>query len=209
MATLVLAGESRAAADAATEMVSLRSWLDEGWTLLFSHPDDFVRCELELERWLSIVQGALITGGVRPLALAKPGGRLDAGWVTQSTGDERAVLIEEPAEQRYHDWLDVGARRLLDEIRTMTQRFVMLVDPMLRVRRTYAYEAPERLPSPLELVRWIGALRASPEAPDWRGAHSPELTDAARARACRTSGRASRGRMEVAIQRPIGPYALA
>jgi alkyl hydroperoxide reductase subunit AhpC len=212
MATLVLPGELRATGThAASETVSLRSWLDEGWTLLFSHPDDFVRCELELDRWLEIVRGALAAAGVRPLAVAKPSGRLDAGWVTQITGDERAVLIDEPAQERYHDWLDLGARRLIDEILALTQRFVMVVDPMLCIRRTYAYGAPERLPSPLELVRWVGALRASRGVADSSETHSREaaLSDAAHSRSRSRSSRPSRERMRSAIRRPLGPYALA
>lgn len=163
MATLVTPGHSlgdRLAAHA-SEAVSLRSWLDESWTLLFSHPDDFIRCELESDRWLAILRSALTAGGVRPLALARHRGPLDAGWVTQITGDERAVLIEEPGNELHQDWLDLRALRLLDEVLRMTQRFVMLVDPLVRVRRTYAYAAPERLPSPLELIHWVGALRRS------------------------------------------------
>jgi alkyl hydroperoxide reductase subunit AhpC len=212
MATLVLAGElSATGTHAATETVSLRSWLDEGWTLLFSHPDDFVRCELELDRWLEIVRGALATAGVRPLAVAKPSGRLDAGWVTQITGDERAVLIDEPAEERYHDWLDLGARRLIEEILALTQRFVLVVDPMLCVRRTYTYGAPERLPSPLELVRWVGALRASRDVADSPAAHTREAahTDSTLSHPWSRSSRPSRERTRAAIRRPLGPYALA
>ncbi len=216
MATLVIPGRSAAGClEHASEAVSLRSWLDDSWTLLFSHPHDLVRCELESDRWLAIVSTALTASGIRPLALAQSGRRLDAGWVTQIAGDERAVLIEEPADERHRDWLDLGARRLRDEILTMTQRFVMIVDPLLRIRRTYAYGAPEGLPSPLELVRWVGALRASPEAPDRREAPAPEMahSNAVRlrcgSRSLRAPAGATRERASVAVRRPFGPYDLA
>ncbi|HTX23993.1 MAG TPA: hypothetical protein VMD03_05005 [Steroidobacteraceae bacterium] len=163
MATLVVPGYRAAGGtEIAPGAVALRSWLDDDWTLLISHPDDFVRCELESDRWHAILRDALRADGVRPLALAKSTGRLDAGWVTQATGDERAVLIDEPAK-RSRDWLDLGARRLLEAIVALRERFVMIVDPMLHIHRTYAYGAPERLPSPLELIRWVSVLRGSTE----------------------------------------------
>ncbi len=165
MATLVLPGQPIArGTDIASEAVSLRSWLGDDWAIIFSHPDDFVRCELEMDRWLAIARRTLTEHDVRPLALAKPGRPLDSGWVSQVTGDMSAVLLQEPSRIRRpaavrFDWLDWGARRLQDEMSGLGRRFVMIIDTTLCPRRTFAYETPNGLPSPLELVGWVRTLR--------------------------------------------------
>ena len=129
---------------------SLRAWLNDGWALLFSHPDDFVRCEMEQDRWLTIAQRTFARHSIRPLALARPAQPLDAGWVTRVTGDAGIVLLEDASE-----FFGLHARRLREGIVAAGSRFVMIVDSMLVRRRTYCYNDLSRLPSPLDFVAWI------------------------------------------------------
>jgi hypothetical protein len=159
MATLVLADSPVVGdLDRGRPAVSLSAWLKDGWAILFSHPDDFVRCELELDRWLTIMRRGFSAASIRPLALAKPTQPLDFGWVTQLTGDARTVLLEDPAGWRLH-FADFHARRLREDVEAIGGRFVMVLDTTLRPRRVHTYSAPDRLPSPLDCVRWACALR--------------------------------------------------
>jgi alkyl hydroperoxide reductase subunit AhpC len=130
--------------------------LNDGWALLFSHPDDFVRCEMEQDRWLTIARRTFAQHRVQPLALARPAQPLDAGWVTHLSGDAGIVLLEDTAE-----FFALHARRLREAIQAAGSRFVMIVDSMLVRRRTFSYSDIGRLPSPLDFVAWIKTLGAS------------------------------------------------
>lgn len=163
MATLMLAGHPIiGSVDLIGASLSLNEWLEDDWAILFSHPDDFVRSELELDRWVALARPAFAASSIRPLALAKPGRPLDCGWVTQLAGDGRAVLLHDPAACYLHS-ASLHAQRLHEDIEGMDQRFVMVIDASLRRRKTYAYGAPERLPSPLDFVRWASGLRNADE----------------------------------------------
>lgn len=137
--------------------ISLRAWLAEGWALLFSHPDDFAVGDLEYDRWLTILHRTFADRQVRPLALAKPGQPADAGWVTQVTGDTRLVTLNEPCAHTA-DIIELRSRQLHDQINDSGPRFVMLIDAMLACRRTYVYERPGNLPSPMDFLSWVDRL---------------------------------------------------
>lgn len=137
--------------------VSLREWLDGRWAILFSHPDDFVQCELELDRWLGIVGSAFTQARICPLALPRRNCPVDQGWVSQLSGGASVVALHERAEGPFS--LDFHTRRLQAEVERLEQRFAMIIDPMLRRRRTVTYGAAEQLPSPLDLIRITCRLR--------------------------------------------------
>jgi alkyl hydroperoxide reductase subunit AhpC len=141
---------------------SLRTWLAEDWAILFSHPNDFVSCDLEMDRWLVIARGAFSDRRVRPIALGTAATR-DQSWVTQLTGDERAVLLEDPRQHHFGP-VDVQAPVLHQEIEQAGRRFVLIIDNLLRVHKTFSYEQVSSLPSPLELLGWAHALRAKQAA---------------------------------------------
>jgi hypothetical protein len=61
--------------------------------ILFSHPDDFLRCELEVDRWLHLVGDAFRQARIRPLALWRRNQPLDRGWVSQLTDQHTASEI--------------------------------------------------------------------------------------------------------------------
>jgi len=138
---------------------SLRTWLREGWAILFSHPDDFVSYDLEMDRWLVITRRAFAERRVRPIALAAPALDPDRSWVTQVSGDHRAVLLEDPAQQHFGP-VDLQTPVLREAIEQPGQRFVMIIDSALRIQKTFTYQGLSNLPSPLELLGWAEALRA-------------------------------------------------
>lgn len=155
MATLNI---SETAADAHPDShVPLRRWLDGRWAILLSHADDFVKCELEIDRWLGIVGDAFARARIRPLALSRQSCPIDQGWVSQLSGGPCVVSLHERSDGRSR--LDLRARQLRDEIAGTRQRFAMIIDSTLRGRTLRVYGAAEPPPSPLDLVRLACRLR--------------------------------------------------
>ena len=137
--------------------LSLRQWLGGHWAILFSHPDDFVHCELELDRWLAIVGDAFARARVRPIALSRRTRPIDQGWVSELGGPTRLVCLKERTLRSAA--LDFHARRLRAFIESVEQRFALIIDSELRARQSLLYGATERPPSPLDLVRLACRLR--------------------------------------------------
>ena len=165
MATLLLASHNSSgtlfAAGALQQTLtspSLRNWLRGDWAILFSHPDDFVRHGLEMDRWLVVAQRAFADRGIRPIALASPKHDPERSWVTQVTGDSRAVLLQAPSQQHFGP-VDLQAPALREEIERPGRRFVMIIDAELRKQKRFSYESLSDLPSPLEFLGWAEALR--------------------------------------------------
>jgi hypothetical protein len=142
---------------------SLRTWLSEGWAILFSHPDDFASYDLEMDRWLVITRRAFTERRIRPIALAAPALDPDHNWVTHVSGDHRAVLLEDPAQQHFGP-VDLQTPVLREAIEQPGRRFVMIIDSALRIQKTFTYQGLSNLPSPLELLGWADALRAKQAA---------------------------------------------
>jgi hypothetical protein len=137
---------------------SLRTWLREGWAILFSHPDDFVRYDLESDRWLVVTRQAFADRGIRPLALHSPGRNCGNSWIAQVSDDCRTVLLEDPLRQK-SGAVDLQAHAIREDIATAERRFVMIIDQELRKQRTFAYSDLTNLPSPLDFLGWANALR--------------------------------------------------
>jgi hypothetical protein len=158
----------------ASTSLSLRTWLREGWTILFSHPNDFVRNDLEVDRWLVVAQRAFAARRIRPLALASSTQDVDRNWISQVSGDTRTVLLDGLSRQG-SSAVDLQSRALRAEIAVLG-RFVMIIDSELRTRRTFSYGSLSDLPSPLEFLGWADTLRAK-QATD-ASARSLFVTDA-------------------------------
>jgi alkyl hydroperoxide reductase subunit AhpC len=142
---------------------SLRTWLCECWAIFFSHPEDFVPCDLETDRWLVVVRRAFSERGIRPLGLASRAVDLDRGWVSRLSGDACAVMLEHMVQQ-HSSAIDLQARILREDMASSGQRFVMIIDGALRKHRTFTYSTRVGLPSPLEFLGWADALRAKQAA---------------------------------------------
>lgn len=149
----------RGTGHAATPPLSLRAWLRDSWAILFSHPDDFVRYDLEMDRWLVITRRAFADRNIQLIALASPTHDPQHSWVTQVSGDQRTVLLEDPAQQ-YFGPVDLQTPVLREAIERPGQRFAMIIDNTLRIRKMFTYSVPSNLPSPLELLGWADALRS-------------------------------------------------
>lgn len=147
---------------------SLRSWLGDSWALLFSHPRDFVRCELEMDRWLSVLQRTFAASRIKPLQLLSTSAQaLEGSWIGEVSGDASLVPLFDVREA-LSNACDLQAYALREAIGALgRRRFVMLVDDSLRIRRTYAYSALADVPSPLEFVGWAAAARAKSAATAW------------------------------------------
>jgi alkyl hydroperoxide reductase subunit AhpC len=150
--------------------------MGQDWVVLFSHPDDFVSHDLELDRWVTLARAAFERNGVRPLALAADGQRADAGWVTQVSGDSTTLVLLQPRWSRFPDPFQFNGRELREDIvgirgRSMACRFVAIVDPQMRRRWMYAYDDPSSVPSPLQIAYLAGELRAAERVPQPRRAY--------------------------------------
>jgi len=150
---------------------SLRAWLRESWAMLFSHPDDFVSYDLEIDRWLVITRRAFAERRILPLALASQTLDLEHSWVTQVSGDNRPVLLEDPVQQHFGP-VDLQTPVLREAIEQADRRFVMIIDSALRIQRTFTYQSLSSLPSPLELLGWAEALRSKQTTQFGRCLHS-------------------------------------
>ena len=172
MATLFLSASTSAASDRASVLTapSLRTWLSEGWAILFSHPDDFVSYDLEMDRWLVITRRAFAERRIQPLALASRTLDPERSWVTHVSGDHRTVLLD--GAQQHFGPVDLQTPVLREAIEQSDRRFVMIIDSTLRIQRTFTYQALSNLPSPLELLGWAEALRAKQTTQSTRCLHS-------------------------------------
>lgn len=135
---------------------SVRKWLHGHWALLFSHADDFASYGFEADRWLMMVRGACGAADVRPLALA--GTSHGTSWVTAVGGRLAALPMDDT--RRYPRLRDANEQQLSEAIEQAESRFVMILDDALRLRRTFAYRAGDRLPSPIDLVAMASKLRS-------------------------------------------------
>jgi alkyl hydroperoxide reductase subunit AhpC len=168
MATLLLAGTPAGTESAAGVPLTLRRWLGTDWALLFSHPGDFVRCEMEMDRWLSVMQRSFSGSRVKPLRLvtdALPAAS-DSSWIDEVSADASVLRLFAPLGRA--TTLDLKPYALREEISSLgRRRFVMIVDESLRTRRTFTYSALEEVRSPLEFLGWASAARARTAATAW------------------------------------------
>ncbi len=216
MATLLLASRTRSAATLsnATHSAdlqqtltspSLRAWLRGDWAILFSHPDDFVRYDLEMDRWLVVAKRAFAERGIRPIALASPMSDPERSWITQVSGDSRSVLLEE-ASQQYFGPVDLQTPALREEIEQVKRRFVMIIDDELRQQKIFSYGALSNLPSPLEFLGWAEALRAKQHRWNLVASSNPPIRERKRGssreqagRGAGTNGNRSARRLEMTL----------
>jgi hypothetical protein len=139
----------------ALALSAVRKWLHGSWALLFSHADDFASYGFETDRWLMMVRDAFAASEVRPLALAHST-KHSANWVTEVGG--RIATYD---TRRYPVLRDTSQQVLCEAIMQAGSRFVMILDDALRLRRTFAYDTHDRLPSPIDLVAMAAKLRSA------------------------------------------------
>ncbi|MFL6601905.1 MAG: hypothetical protein ACJ8R9_11325 [Steroidobacteraceae bacterium] len=158
MSTLGLAWGAADRMDCRWPSPPLQEWVRAHWAILFSHPQDFAPHDLEVDRWLVIMRQAFSGRRVRPLALPASTAESDRGWVAMVNGDSNTVIFgERPARELL---VEIQARALCERITSPAHRFAMIIDGSLSARRTFVYDAPFDLPSPLTFLGWIDALRA-------------------------------------------------
>lgn len=156
----ILALPDEISAQRVSGRVCLRTWLAERWAILFSHPQDFVQEQLEMDRWMSVLRRSFGGHDVAAVGLAGPGRNAAEGCLGRlaALGNElAAVLALDPPLPGM--LLDLSASALRADITRSGPRFAMVVDPNLRCRRVLSYHQPVGLPSPLDLIGWAVALR--------------------------------------------------
>lgn len=141
------------------DAASLRSWLEDRWAILFSHPADFTQEQMEMDRWVCVLGRSFGERGVAPVALARAGRNPEQGWLGRlaALGQHRAaaLALEPPAVPS----ADLATRALRALIARNGPQFAMIIDSNLRCHRALSYRLPAELPSPLELLGWAVALR--------------------------------------------------
>jgi hypothetical protein len=193
----VLALPDEISAQRVSGRIALRTWLAQRWAILFSHPQDFVHEQLEMDRWMSVLSRSLSDHDVAAVALARAGhdtgaGRL--GGLAALGGEFAAVLALDPPLPGLLTDLSAGALRA--DIARSGPRFAMIIDPKLHCRRVLSYHLSAEPPSPLDLIGWAVALRKRDEAggrrrgetsesewpviSDWRGGARRAATHAGR-----------------------------
>lgn len=158
--TTVIFLENQFDASTGTSSVSLREWLGQHWAILFSHPADFDQEQLERARWIRVLERGFSEHAVKLLALARHGHDshgASLGWL-EELGDGCAAQVSTAMPQEGAQ-RDFRANTLRAEILHGDTRFAMIIDADLRCRQTVRYRAVIDLPSPLELLGWVVALR--------------------------------------------------
>jgi hypothetical protein len=143
--------------DRSLPLILLKGWLRGRWALLFSHSDDFASYGFEADRWVEQVREAFDHESVAALAVSAGTPGDGAGWITAIGG--RAINSRTLGSLMRSRWLDLDAAS-----RCAGQRFVMVLDGALNLRRTLLYKGVDRLPSPIDLasVAAVCRLRAQP-----------------------------------------------
>jgi alkyl hydroperoxide reductase subunit AhpC len=161
MATLLLSPSASEGVSQWEAPIGLGSWLGRRWGMLFSHPDDFVQCDLELDRWITLARRTFDLNGVYPVALAMSDQRLDAGWVTQLTGDTRGIWLSTPnaPDDEQQNGRHLKADILQVRLHSSRRRVVVIIDSNMKRRWSHTYDFPSSVPSPLELAHLAGVLR--------------------------------------------------
>ncbi len=141
-------------------LTSLRVWLGGRWAVLFSHPEDFAQEQLEMDRWISVLNRSFSDLRVAPIALARAGPEREQGWLAHLAAlncESATVATLDPSPPGAP--ADASDCALRAQIARGGPRLAMVIDSELRCRRTLSYcRANERL-SPLDLLGWAVALR--------------------------------------------------
>jgi len=138
----------------------LRKSLRGRWALLFSHPDDFAHHGFEADRWVEQVRQAF---RAESLAALTVGARVAgiAEWIAAIGGS----CI---SHRTFDSILQRSDRRDCLVDRSSAGRYVVILDGQLQVRRTFLYERPDQVPSPIALASLAAACRFRAESRERR-----------------------------------------
>lgn len=137
-------------------VTSLHPWLNGQWALLLSHPEDFYWSGLESDRWLVLLENALVAAKLKPLTFASE--RFDDyGWFA-SIGGAQIVLhsvTDMPSLKR----IDPRVRRFTRTIPRESNRFAMILDALAYPRWECTYSLPKRAIPIFDLIAIAENLR--------------------------------------------------
>ena len=165
MATLTLTRPNICFDARLTNATALVDWLQGAWGLVFSHPQDFATMDLEADRWRYLVHASLKAANVRALRLHSSEQGFTS-WIEQMTGAAPWLVLERRKRGSSEDFA-ARAGALRSELARATGRFVGVVDDQMQLRRRFAYEAGQRLPSVLDLIAYVELQRkqTTPRSP--------------------------------------------
>ena len=130
------------------------------WSIVFSHPEDFVPYDLETDRWIVLLRRAFQDSEVWPVELVPDNcPQLNCSWVSAVVNEIYSKGMQELFEANSNA-IARQARLLCAKLEQAGPRFVAILDGSSRLHRTFRYFRGSCVPSPLEILGWAVTLRA-------------------------------------------------
>lgn len=158
MANVVLASDCEIS-QKHERVVTLREWLDDHWSIVMSHPDDFGPRATTPLGFVNCMADSVLAAGVKPMGFGHSLEALVPNWLDHAVNDDAVVLLDRDSDRI----VDLAERALAVRLKQLRGRFILVLDPLGRCRSTVEYRA-ETLIEPCtmgDLLMMVDVLRRS------------------------------------------------